>query len=71
MVYEPSKTQRKQGNTALLPLAETTIGTYFKTAFLKNMKGDDGKPLSASFGPHTARHAVASALADMAELKLP
>ena len=66
MVYEPSKTQQKAGNTALLPLGESTIGTYFKKAFLENMRGDDGEPYANTFGPHSARHAVASALADMA-----
>ena len=65
MVFEPSKTQQKRGNVSLRPLAESTLASYFKSAFLENIRGDDGLPFSSSFGPHSVRNAVASALADM------
>lgn len=64
MVYEPSKAQRKKGNFKLDVLGESTIATYFKKAFLAQVQDADGF-FAEKYTPHTARHAVASCLADM------
>ena len=65
-VFEPSKAAVQRGELELLPLKGTTIGTYFKRAFLQNMTAaDSGTTYDNLYTAHTARHAVASSLADM------
>ena len=43
-----------------MPLKGTTIGTYFRRAFLENIATTDGSKFDQIYKAHSARHAVAS-----------
>lgn len=65
MIYPPSKAAVKRGDMLFKRLAEATIATYFKKAFLANMADGQGRKYDKIHNAHSARHAVASRLADM------